>query len=102
VTAADFTIAVTPSLRYATAGLAATYEVVTGTQGGFTGTVDLSVDGLPPGATALFVPPSTSVPGASALTVQLGPLTPPGQYTLTVTGRSGSLVHQASATLVVK
>jgi len=101
VTAADFTIAVTPSIRYATAGLA-TYEVVIGTQGGLTGTVDLSVDGLPPGASALFVPPTTSAPGASSLTVQLGPLTPPGQYNLTVTGRSGSLVHQASAILVVK
>jgi hypothetical protein len=89
-------------VRYATAGLAATYEVVIGAQGGFTGTVDLSIDGLPPGATALFAPPSTSAPGGSALTVRLGPLTPPGQYTLTVTGRSGSLVHQASAILVVK
>ena len=49
-----------------------------------------------------FVPSSSPAPGASTLTVQLAALTPPGTYTFTVTGSSGGLAHQASATLVVK
>jgi thermitase len=99
----DFTIAITPSVRYSLGGLVALpYEVQLGAQGGFTGLVDLSVTGLPPGAMALLAPSSSPAPGASTLTVRLAALTPPGTYTLTVTGSSGGLVHQASASLVVK
>jgi hypothetical protein len=103
VPVSDFTIAISPNMRYSIGGLAALpFEIQLGAQGTFTGLVDLSVAGLPPGATALFLPPSSPALGASALTVQLAPLTPPGTYTLTVTGSSGGLVHAASATLVVK
>jgi thermitase len=103
VPAADFTITISPSVRYAVGGLLALpYEIELGALGGFTGVVDVSVSGLPPGATALFVPPSSPAPGASTLTVQLAALTPPGTYTITVTGSTRGLVHQTSATLVVK
>ena len=102
VPAADFTIAISPGERYALAGLSATYQVDLSTQSGFTGLVDLSVDGLPPGATALLQPSSAPVPGVAALTLVLPLTTPPGSYTVTVTGRSGALVHQATTQLVVK
>jgi thermitase len=103
VPVSDFTITMSPSVRYAVGAiLALPYEIVLGAQGGFTGLVDLSVAGLPPGATALFAPPSSPAPGASTLTVQLAALTAFGTYTLTVTGSSGGLAHQTSATLVVK
>jgi thermitase len=105
VPVSDFTIVVSPSVRYVVAGLLAIpYQIDLGAQGAFTGLVDLSVSGLPPGATGLFVPSSSPAPGVSTLTVQLGLLTPPapGTYTLTVTGTSGGLAHQTSATLVVK
>jgi thermitase len=103
VPVSDFTIAVSPSVRYAVGGLLALpYEIELGSQGGFTGLVDLAVAGQPPGATALLVPSSSPAPGASTLTVQLAALTPLGTYTLTVTGSSGGLAHETSATLVVK
>ncbi|MDX6410940.1 MAG: thermitase [Gaiellaceae bacterium] len=103
VPVSDFTIAISPNMRYSIGGLVALpFEIQLGAQGTFAGLVDLSVAGLPPGAMALFLPPSSPAPGASALTVQLAPLTPPGTYTLTVTGSSGGLAHAASATLVVK
>jgi thermitase len=102
VPAADFTIAVSPPVRYALAGLGAIYEIDLSTQSGFTGLVDLSADGFPPGATVLLQPSSAPVPGVATLTVVLGLATPPGSYTVTVTGRSGPLMHQATAQLIVK
>jgi thermitase len=105
VPVSDFTIAMSPSVRYVVAGLLGVpYQIDLGAQGAFTGLVDLSVSGLPPGATGVFAPASSPAPGVSTLTVQLGLLTPsaPGTYTLTVTGTSGGLTHQTSATLVVK
>jgi hypothetical protein len=92
-----------PTIRYTTAGLfALPYEIDLAAQGAFSGVVGLSVTGLPPGATGSFVPPSSPAPGVATLTVQLAALTPPGTYTLTVTGSSGALTHSTSATLVVK
>jgi thermitase len=105
VPASDFRIAMSPSVRYVVAGLLAIpYEIDLGAQGAFQGLVDLSISGLPAGATGLFLPPSSPAPGVSTLTVRLSLLTPlaPGTYTLTVTGTSGGLTHEASAMLVVK
>jgi thermitase len=108
VPVSDFTIAISPSVRYVMTGLIAIpYQIDLGAQGAFSGLVDLSVSGLPPGATGLFAPPSSPAPGVSTMTVQLGVpglLTPlaPGSYTLTVTGTSAGLTHQATTTLIVK
>jgi hypothetical protein len=99
----DFTIAISPSVRISIGGLLALpYEIQLGALGAFASLVDLSVSGLPPGATGLFVPSSSPAPGVSTLTVQLAALTPPGTYTLTVTGTSGALAHTATTSLVVK
>ena len=69
--------------------------------GGFTGIVNLSVTGVPPGATATFNPSSLQGSGLSSLAIVPGANTPGGTYTLTITGTSGPLVHSATATLTI-
>ena len=63
--------------------------------------MNLSVSGLPTGATASFNPASVTTSGSSTLTVSTATTTPAGTYTLTITGTSGSLSHTATVTLVV-
>jgi hypothetical protein len=68
-------------------------------QYGFTGSVNFSVSGLPSGVTASFSPnPAT---GSSTLTLTASSSTAIGQYPLTVTGTSGSLIATTSISLGV-
>jgi hypothetical protein len=67
---------------------------------GFTGTVALSVTGLPAGATAAFAPASVPTSGSSVLTVSAGSAKR-GSYTLNVKGSSGSLTKTTTLSLRV-
>jgi len=98
---ADFALSASPASQSAVQGGAAAYTASVSAQGGFNSAVGLSVSGLPEGANGSFSPASISGSGASVLTVTTSPETPPGAYTLTVTGISGSLVHSSSVQLVV-
>jgi len=97
----NFTISATPSSQTVTAGSGTTYTTTVTAVNSFTGTVSLSVSGLPSGATGNFNPTSVAGSGNSTLSVSTGSTTPPGAYTLTITGTSGSLTHSATVTLVV-
>jgi polygalacturonase len=97
----DFSISATPSSQTVTQGNGTSYTTTVGAIGGFTGTVSLSVSGLPTGATGSFNPTSVATSGNSTLTVSTVSTTPAGTYTLTITGTSGSLTHSATVTLVV-
>ncbi|HEY2547600.1 MAG TPA: hypothetical protein VGI46_16130, partial [Candidatus Acidoferrum sp.] len=72
-----------------------------GALSGFSGSVSLSVSGLPTGATGTFSPTSISPGASSTLTVTTGTTTPAGSPTVTVTGTSGTLSHTATVTLTV-
>src|SRR5215471_21061947 len=63
----DFTVSATPTQQFVTAGSAASYTVSMAAQNGFTGTITLSVAGLPTGATARFSPSAISTSGSSTL-----------------------------------
>lgn len=68
--------------------------------GGFTGNVNLSVSGLPAGAT--YTPPGTIADaGYSLMEINVPSGTPAGTYNVTVTGTSGSLSHAKTFQLVV-
>jgi len=67
--------------------------------GGFTGSVALSVSGLPVGVTASFNPASTTA--GSTLTFAASATATTGAANLTVTGRSGTLTHTATLVLTV-
>jgi Domain of unknown function (DUF1929)/Glyoxal oxidase N-terminus/PKD domain len=97
----DFSISASPSSRTVVQGGGTTYTATITGGTGFSGTVSLSVSGLPAGASASFSPASISTSGSSTLSVSTSSTTPPGSYPLTITGTSGSLIHTASVTLVV-
>jgi uncharacterized membrane protein len=98
--AGDFSLSVSPASVSVKQGTSGSYTVTITRTGGFAGAVQLSVSGLPSGATAVFSPnPATGT--TSTMTVTVGATTPTGSFALTITGTSGSLTHTASATLVV-
>ena len=99
--AADFQVYATPSCQSAAAGGSAAYTV-NAMYTGYTGTVALSVTGLPTGATAAFSSGSIrSGTTASTLTVSTGPATPPGTYVLSISGTGGSLTHSTPVNFTV-
>ncbi len=97
----DFSLSASPSSRTIVQGAGTTYTATVTANTGFSGTVSLSVSGLPAGASASFSPASISTSGSSSLSVSTSSTTPPGSYPLTVTATSGTLVHTAGVTLVV-
>ena len=97
--AADFSVSASPSSQNVWQAGSAGYLVTVSATNGFSGTVTLSVAGLPPLATASFNPATITGSGTSTMTVTAAPGTPTGSSTLTVTGVSGSLTHNATATL---
>jgi uncharacterized membrane protein len=97
----DFGISVSPTSQTVNQGQNIGYGVTVSASGGFTGLVNLSITGVPPGATATFNPSALQGSGLSSLAIVPGANTPGGTYTLTITGTSGPLVHSATATLTI-
>ena len=97
----DFSIAASPASQTVVASMATTYTVTISAISGFTGTVNLSVSGLPAGATASFNPASISAAGSSTLTVNTSLTTPLGNYPLAITGASGGTSHSTNTNLSV-
>jgi subtilisin family serine protease len=98
----DFSLTASPASASVLRRQSATYTVSTVAVGGLTGTVALSVTGVPARTTVGFSPNPVAVSGSSTLRVTTTSLTPRGTYLLTVTGTGGSLVHRATVTLVVR
>jgi uncharacterized membrane protein len=97
----DFGISVSPTSQTVFQGQNIGYGVTVSASGGFTGLVNLSITGVPPGASTTFNPSAVQGSGLSSLAIVPGPNTPGGTYTLTITGTSGPLVHSATATLTI-
>ena len=100
--AGDFTISITPTSRTIARGSSTTYSVTVASTPGFSGTVTLSVAGLPKFVTASFNPAGVAQSGTSVLTVTRKKQTKNGTSTLTITGTGGSLVHSTNVTLTVQ
>jgi hypothetical protein len=98
---ADFTLSATPSSQSVSAGGNISYTVSAGALNGFSGSVGLSVSGLPAGATSSFTPSSIAAGASSTLKITTTASTPIGSFTLTITGTSGALTHTATVTLNV-
>jgi hypothetical protein len=100
--APDFSLAATPSSESVPRGTSATWTVTVSPSGGFADPVDLSVSGLPAGATGSFSPPSLGS-GSSTLTVTTASVAA-GTYPLTITGTDegdSALVHSVPVSLTV-
>lgn len=106
----DFSIEVTPSTQYVSAGGNVQYSVLVRPINGFSGNVTLSAKTVP-GAVSLGWsgvgsvttaqnPATTIAAGKSAtLTVASTTQNPPGSYTVAVTGNSGGIQHSAVVNL---
>jgi fibronectin type 3 domain-containing protein len=101
----DFTIQTMPSsqsaVQSASFATGVSTEISVVSLNGFANPVNLSVSGLPAGATASFSSNPVTPTALSQLTVILPLNTSIGSYTLTITGASGALSHTASVTLNV-
>jgi hypothetical protein len=98
----DFSISVTPTSRTITRGAVATYTVTVTAGQGFSGTVNLTVSGVPPRATATFNPTSIVNSGTSVLTVDTNSNVQKRTRTLTITGTGGGRVHSVNVTLIIQ
>ena len=99
--APDFTISATPSSQIVAQTSSTSFSVTVSSVNGFSGTVSLDASGLPPNGTASFSNPFLTGSGSSTLTVTPGIMSPPGIYTLTITGTSAGLSHSVNVTLIV-
>src|SRR6476646_6906790 len=97
----DFGLTISPPSQTVNQGDNIGYGVTVSASGGFTSLVNLSVSGIPPGATATLSPSSVQGSGLVSLAIVPGANTPGGNYTITVTGSTGPLVHTATATLTI-
>jgi subtilisin-like proprotein convertase family protein len=95
-----FSIASTPPSQVVCQPTNAIYTVNLTPQGGFSGNVNLSVAGLPPGATANFSPATVTTAGTSTLTINNAGSTP-GAYSPTITGTSGTTTATNSVSLTI-
>jgi len=102
VPAGDFALSVSPATRTIYRGQSTTYTVTVSSVNGFAGAVTLSVTGKPSGSTATLSRNPVAAPGTSTLTIRTTFSTTRGTFTIRVTGSSGSLTHQATATLTVR
>jgi hypothetical protein len=103
VTGANFTLSATPEFVSIAPGGSAAYSVTATALSGFTGTVTLSLPGLPTDATAAFNPTSISgAGGSSTLTITTTTSIAVGDYSLSVTGASGNITQTAPLDLDVE
>jgi hypothetical protein len=80
-------------------GTTATSSVYVNSQYGFTGSVNLSIAGLPPGVSGTFTPNPTT--GSSTLTLTATSTAQLGQYTAVITGTSGTQTQNVNVTIGV-
>jgi hypothetical protein len=92
----DFTGSIVPGAQTLGQGEIGSVTVQVIPINGFTGSVTLSVTGVPAGATASFNPQVvTGGSGSTVLTIATG-FAPVGKYNLTLTGTSGAISHSAT------
>ena len=97
----DFQVSVNPASQIIAAGDDTSFTVTVTGSNGFADPVDLSVTGLPPGASATFTPSSASGgSGDSTLSISTSP-DQPGTFPLLIAGSAGALRRTALATLQV-
>jgi len=82
-------------------GATTTSSITVGVTGGFSGTIALSISGLPTGVTASFSPASVVGSAGSTLTLTASATAVPGTYPLTVTGTSGSTIGTGALAFTV-
>jgi hypothetical protein len=98
----DFSLSASPPSVTVSRGQTASYTVSSSSIGGFTGSVSLTVSGLPSHVTATWVSNPIPTPGSTTLQLRTTNSTSRGTFTVRVTGTSGTLTHYVTVTLVVR
>jgi hypothetical protein len=97
----DFSISADPNTLTVYAGDSAQSTISTTVTKGNPQTVTLGASGLPSGASASFDPNPIQSGDSSTLTISTTPATPPGTYTVTVTGTGTEIAHSTTISLTV-
>lgn len=103
----EYSVTPAPTWQVVQAGNQAAFMLALAPMGGFTNTVNLSVAGLPPGATAGFNPASINCgqmslsSSNSTLAIQTSGSTPDGAYTVSIISAGGSVSHTNLVNVVV-
>jgi hypothetical protein len=96
-----FFLSVSPNSQTVLAGQTNSFTITITTNSNFSGSVNLSVSGLPANTTSNFNPVSLSGNGNSILTIVTTTNTPVGIYALTITATGNSLTNTAPVNLIV-
>jgi len=97
----DFEIIVSPDTLGVNGNAGAVYTIGLSNAFGFNGSVNLSVNGLPPNTTASFNPPAISGAATSLLTVTTTNITPNDTYTLDIAGTNTTLALSSDVTVTL-
>lgn len=98
--AADFSLAITPTVQTVTRGNSVVYNITDTPVGGFSGSLTPVSVNVPTGATATFG--ATPFTGGTTVTIATAPSTPTGTYYITIAAYSGPILHYATITLKVQ
>lgn len=98
----DLLLSVEPAAQSVCQAASTSFTVTTLPIDGFNQPVTLSLVGSPAGTSSVFSPNPVSAGQTSQLTLNTGPGTPGGSYTLTINGAAGSLTRTTSALLEVE
>ncbi|HTS37326.1 MAG TPA: hypothetical protein VMH04_16735 [Candidatus Solibacter sp.] len=100
LSANDFSISASPATLNLLQGTSGSSTISTAITTGVAQTINLSISGVPAGATATFNPTSVTAGASSTLTVAAG-TTAAGTYTLTITGTGTSATHTTTVVLTI-
>ena len=96
-----FSLSAIPDAQTMTTSAGINYTISVAGTPGVSNIVAFSVSGLPAGAIGSFLPASLTGSGKTTLSVSTAPTTPPGIYSLTIYGESGSLTNSTSVAITV-
>ncbi|MFN8574288.1 MAG: hypothetical protein U0132_19715 [Gemmatimonadaceae bacterium] len=101
-TPAGFTVSLSSTTLSVEQGSSGSVTATIGRTGTFTGTVNLSTEGVPTGLTASFSPTAiTSGTTSTTLTVAVAASVAPGQYTFTIRGQAAEVSAQQTGTVTL-
>ena len=101
VTKADFTMTASPSTQTVNRGQTATYQLVLGSVGGFSGSVKITTSGPPAGSTVTITPTQVTVPGTSTVRITTNSRTKRGTFSVVITAKTATTTHVATVSVTV-
>jgi uncharacterized membrane protein len=97
----DFSISSATNSITVKRGQSGSLPITITAQAGFTGTVSLSVSGLPSLVTGVFSPASVNTAGTSSMTLTVNNQQRQGTFQIVITGTSGALNHSVTVNFTV-